>query len=137
MSDKMQIDVYMNSEGVLWAIIEDRYIDSQPHNNIFYFHGKVDTEFPHLKWVQKDWNLLDEKEPPVQPIENESSLSDFAEVCCWTHATDTRRMSFYILCTSCGNKRCPKATLCSNLCSSSNEPGQEGSRYDYVPESNE
>lgn len=34
-----------------------------------------------------------------------------------------------ILCQVCGNKRCPKATDCSLLCTESNEPGQIGSAY--------
>ena len=34
-----------------------------------------------------------------------------------------------ILCPSCGNKRCPRATDHSLECTNSNEPGQKGSRY--------
>jgi hypothetical protein len=34
-----------------------------------------------------------------------------------------------ILCPTCGNKRCPRATHHKNECTSSNEPGQPGSRY--------
>lgn len=34
-----------------------------------------------------------------------------------------------IVCTDCGNKRCPKATNHRNDCTGSNDPGQEGSRY--------
>lgn len=29
-----------------------------------------------------------------------------------------------VVCTNCGNKRCPKATWHGNMCTSSNEPGQ-------------
>lgn len=35
----------------------------------------------------------------------------------------------FIVCPSCGNKRCPKATRHDQACSGSNEPGQVGSRY--------
>lgn len=35
----------------------------------------------------------------------------------------------FIVCNTCGNKRCPKATDCSLNCSGSNEPGQIGSIY--------
>lgn len=35
----------------------------------------------------------------------------------------------FIVCPTCGNKRCPKATHHDNECTGSNEPGQEGSRY--------
>lgn len=34
-----------------------------------------------------------------------------------------------IVCSECGNKRCPKSTYHENECTGSNEPGQEGSRY--------
>ena len=34
-----------------------------------------------------------------------------------------------VLCPTCGNKRCPKATDHENGCTGSNEPGQRGSIY--------
>lgn len=34
-----------------------------------------------------------------------------------------------IVCSKCGNKRCPHATNHKNECTNSNEPGQEGSVY--------
>lgn len=34
-----------------------------------------------------------------------------------------------IVCLICGNKRCPKATDHNLECTNSNEPNQEGSRY--------
>jgi len=49
--------------------------------------------------------------------------------CCYNHASIEQRMSYMILCPTCGNKRCPKATDCSESCTDSNEPGQAGSRY--------
>ena len=39
---------------------------------------------------------------------------------------DNMRM---ILCSTCGNKRCPKANDHRNTCTGSNEPGQAGSAY--------
>ena len=33
------------------------------------------------------------------------------------------------LCSTCGNKRCPRATDHDNACTGSNEPGQPGSNY--------
>lgn len=38
--------------------------------------------------------------------------------------------SLFIVCPSCGNKRCPKATDHNLDCTSSNDPGQPGSRYE-------
>lgn len=35
----------------------------------------------------------------------------------------------FIVCKTCGNKRCPKATDCSLECTGSNDSGQEGSIY--------
>lgn len=38
-------------------------------------------------------------------------------------------MSTFIVCPTCGNKRCPRSTDHNYDCTNSNEPGQEGSRY--------
>lgn len=35
----------------------------------------------------------------------------------------------FIVCPTCGNKRCPKATFHENECTNSNDPEQPGSRY--------
>jgi len=37
-----------------------------------------------------------------------------------------------VLCPTCGNKRCPRATSHENACTGSNEPGQKGSSYEHV-----
>jgi hypothetical protein len=39
-------------------------------------------------------------------------------------------MSKFIVCPTCGNKRCPLATDHTMACTGSNEPGQPGSRYE-------
>lgn len=38
-------------------------------------------------------------------------------------------MQMMIVCSDCGNKRCPKSTDHTLECTGSNEPGQVGSRY--------
>jgi hypothetical protein len=38
-----------------------------------------------------------------------------------------------IVCSLCGNKRCPHANNHENSCTQSNEPGQAGSAYENVP----
>lgn len=38
-------------------------------------------------------------------------------------------MTRMIVCSECGNKRCPHSTDHRNACTGSNEPGQPGSRY--------
>lgn len=50
--------------------------------------------------------------------------------CCYDCATLEERRSRMIVCKTCGNKRCPHGTLHLLDCTGSNEPGQEGSRYD-------
>jgi hypothetical protein len=50
---------------------------------------------------------------------------------CWCYncSTPEHRMSHMILCPTCGNKRCPRATDHTLTCTDSNESGQPGSRY--------
>jgi hypothetical protein len=38
--------------------------------------------------------------------------------------------SYFIVCSVCGNKRCPHATNHAYACTNSNDSGQEGSRYE-------
>jgi hypothetical protein len=42
---------------------------------------------------------------------------------------DAGLQSAFIICDTCGNKRCPHATDHNNTCTGSNDPGQEGSDY--------
>jgi hypothetical protein len=42
-----------------------------------------------------------------------------------------------ILCSECGNKRCPKATNHELQCTNSNEPNQAGSIYNTPPQRTE
>lgn len=41
-----------------------------------------------------------------------------------------RELCEFIVCQTCGNKRCPHATNHRHACTGSNEPGQPGSIYD-------
>jgi hypothetical protein len=54
-------------------------------------------------------------------------------ICCYSCATEEQRWSHFIVCLTCGNKRCPKSTDHALDCTNSNEPGQAGSRYAKVP----
>lgn len=54
---------------------------------------------------------------------------------CGCHACRNSRhesviMRPMILCPTCGNKRCPKASDHRHECTGSNEPGQKGSVYE-------
>lgn len=40
------------------------------------------------------------------------------------------RFSIFVVCDTCGNKRCPRATWHEYECTSSNDLGQKGSRYE-------
>lgn len=51
----------------------------------------------------------------------EKALADDPQA--WLHRT-------FIVCSTCGNKRCPKATDHELACTGSNKPGQAGSRYE-------
>lgn len=42
-------------------------------------------------------------------------------------------LSTMVVCTNCGNKRCPHATDHRLGCTNSNDPGQLGSRYGIYP----
>ena len=46
--------------------------------------------------------------------------------CCWACSPNYPGM---IVCSDCGNKRCPRASDHRLACSGSNEPGQPGSIY--------
>jgi hypothetical protein len=51
-------------------------------------------------------------------------------LCCYdNHPDKTPFNRPFIVCRTCGNKRCPKATNHNLACSGSNEPGQQGSEW--------
>jgi hypothetical protein len=56
-------------------------------------------------------------------------VSDEWSYCCYLCATPWQRMSLFIVCGKCGNKRCPNGTDHRLDCTRSNEPDQPGSRY--------
>lgn len=47
---------------------------------------------------------------------------------CGCHACNPRA-AWFVVCSKCGNKRCPHATNHENDCTGSNKPGQEGSIF--------
>lgn len=51
----------------------------------------------------------------------------------WSFLNVTMADTHLILCPTCGNKRCPRATDHRLACTNSNESGQEGSRYGIYP----
>lgn len=64
----------------------------------------------------------------------EAAAADAAAPKCWCETCrpitmDDMRM---VLCPTCGNKRCPRATHHLNTCTGSNEVGQPGSSWEHV-----
>jgi hypothetical protein len=51
---------------------------------------------------------------------------------CPCSSCDTSEWPGMIVCPTCGNKRCPKATHHDNACTGSNESGQPGSAYGNI-----
>lgn len=52
---------------------------------------------------------------------------------CTRERNDTVGMSRFVVCHTCGNKRCPHANDHHYTCTNSNEPGQPGSAYPPMP----
>ncbi len=71
-----------------------------------------------------------------------ATMEKRAEPECWCHKCNDNRLANYmrlnmprmILCPTCGNKRCPKASDHRLDCTGSNEPGQPGSVYTTLPQ---
>jgi hypothetical protein len=50
--------------------------------------------------------------------------------CCWACIGERKENApIMIVCPTCGNKRCPKASNHTLACTNSNTPGQRGSIY--------
>lgn len=71
----------------------------------------------------------------AENAESPSSNSPVIPVCsCGTCRPVTFTDSRFVVCSECGNKRCPHANDHRNACTGSNEPGQEGSAYPAAPQ---
>jgi hypothetical protein len=70
------------------------------------------------------------KEQPAWPVREDCGNCHMCLVGKFDPGSDIPiRFTRMILCPTCGNKRCPKATDHEMTCTGSNEPGQEGSVY--------
>ena len=81
-------------------------------------NGAADTQVVRVGSVQL---TLSRARPPCAPM------------CCWRCDPDYPGM---LLCSTCGNKRCPRASDHTLACTQSNEPGQSGSIYTQPPRAN-
>jgi hypothetical protein len=95
----------------------------------------------------KDW-LLDRYQPSDDFVasfykrtswqeqllsENHKALASISAGACGCHSCISGRNEnalHMVLCSICGNKRCPHANDHRNTCTGSNEPGQKGSAYE-------
>lgn len=75
--------------------------------------------------LNNDWQKVDKdfEKAFKKVIENYNCNS------CRKCISAEEQMYRFIVCSTCGNKRCPKATDCVLECTNSNEPGQSGSVY--------
>jgi hypothetical protein len=63
------------------------------------------------------------------PLQAEQAMPGCTCEACVPLTMATMRM---VLCSQCGNKRCPHAANHRNPCTGSNEPGQPGSSWEHV-----
>ncbi|WP_431641227.1 hypothetical protein [Enterobacter hormaechei] len=85
---------------------------------------------------------------PEQRAEHDAGMKEFAamlqgadgnypvipDCSCGTCRPVTFTDSRFVVCSECGNKRCPHANDHRNACTGSNEPGQEGGAYPAAPQ---
>jgi len=82
-------------------------------------------------WVHRNgyttWENPTPDETPDTGLPAAPTMIDLSDdACCWTC---TPNFALMMVCSTCGNKRCPKAADHNLACTGSNEPGQEGSAY--------
>lgn len=98
------------------------YADALPIGNNSFAMDEAE-ELVTTKWNTRA-GVQKAKEPLASGVYNQT----FAPCCVkhWRPSIFNRPM---IVCRTCGNKRCPKASDCELECTNSNESGQEGSVY--------
>lgn len=58
--------------------------------------------------------------------------ADHSDCWCTTCRPVTMEDMRFVVCPTCGNKRCPRAHNHAMACTNSNEPGQPGSSWEHV-----
>ena len=88
----------------------------------------VDHQRAEIEWAQWEEGFLTQGE--WQRVAERFTASTAVSACgCETCRPITLSDMRMVLCSICGNKRCPHATDHRNACRNSNEPGQPGSSY--------
>jgi len=123
---KLALEALENSVDL---VVEDAYNAEKLYGNYPTRQGKVGG----LKVLaeQHKQAITAIKEALAQPEQE-----PVAKYCC--HLCFNKSGQFFldrmILCSECGNKRCPKATSHELHCTNSNEPNQAGSIYTISPQ---
>jgi DNA-directed RNA polymerase subunit RPC12/RpoP len=91
------------------------------------FTSEMFEKFANLV-AQDTLNPLPHPDPIVRLYEHYDCYDCFVKK--YTDPHDQMMNMRMIVCSTCGNKRCPKATNHELTCTGSNEPGQKGSRYE-------
>lgn len=97
------------------------------------------------RWVKILPWYYTEASTPSRRADNDAAIDESAShaACgCWKCSQEYVKLgdgpsalfmpTRFIVCSDCGNKRCPKATHHDNACSGSNDPGQVGSRFESI-----
>lgn len=92
-------------------------------------HGAENAESPTT--MQTAPSLDSSQKIAESPSGNSPVIPDCS---CGTCRPVTFTDSRFVVCSECGNKRCPHANDHRNACTGSNEPGQKGSAYPAAPQ---
>lgn len=121
--------------------VPDEYVASIPTpSNLSYEAGWNACRAAMLQGAENAGSRCTNQTAPAldslpKNAESRSSNSPMIPDCsCGTCRPVTFTDSRFVVCSECGNKRCPHANDHRNACTGSNEPGQEGSAYPAAPQ---
>lgn len=153
----MEIDddfdsAFEHGKAVGWNAYRAAMLQAEPVSNsdelpLDYLQGHKDG----LEWAAQlaeanhpqtgDWLYDDPTElarairkGPDMPAVEAGNSPVIPDCSCGTCRPVTFTDSRFVVCSECGNKRCPHANDHRNACTGSNEPGQEGSAYPAAPQ---
>jgi hypothetical protein len=98
-----------------------------------YHYYTIDAGLPNQSMLNKGYAAFQAGKKAIAELESQEPVSKY---CC--HLCFNKSGSLFldrmILCSECGNKRCPKATNHKLQCTNSNDPNQVGSIYTHPPQ---
>lgn len=89
-------------------------------------------EFSELTWCSDNQHPDDTLYVRADVVSDNSPV--IPDCSCGTCRPVTFTDGRFVVCSECGNKRCPHANDHRHACTGSNEPGQEGSAYPAAPQ---